>query len=625
MKSVFNKIITLSCVSVLSLTVLYGCGAAEQPTAAAGEEEKMVEENVSTVSCDAVEGLPVDFMMGVDVSSFMSEIESGVIYYDFEDKALDESGFFGLLSQGGVNLVRLRLWNDPYDAEGHTYGGGHCDLDTVTHIGKLATDAGMKVMIDFHYSDFWADPSKQNAPKAWKDMTVEQKAEAIYEYTGESLRSLIDAGVDVAVVQVGNETTTGLCGVTKWEDICSLISEGSRAVREVSEEKQKDISVAVHLTDPQTEGRYDSAAELLQRYSVDYDIFASSYYPYWHGDLDNLTQVLCKLAEKYDKKVMVTETSYIYTLADGDGTINTENSGKAMDTFDYDISAQGQIDALRALTEALTKVGDAAIGICYWEPAWIPVREYDENASDAAAVLESNQKLWETKGSGWATSYAGEYDESAKKWYGGSAVDNEAWFDHNGKPLPTVNAYKYIREGVRLRDGADRMVSEAKPEENYAEESFSLPEGAVNLLVNPGFEEDEGWEIDNVRGNACSIEADENNVHTGKRCLKFWDDEDCEFFARQQLTLDAGTYCLGGFFEGGDCGDGPSLEIYLKTSDGVVFMAETSDMGWRNWDRPEIRDIVIPEDGSTVTVNIYVQAFAGGWGAWDDVYLYKVE
>lgn len=587
-------------------------------------EEEIIPET-AIVECEAVEGLRDDFIFGADLSSYEAQIESDVKYYDFDGNVLDDAGFFEMLHGGGVNYVRIRLWNDPSDAEGHSYGGGHCDIETAKHIGKLATDAGMRVMIDYHYSDFWAEATKQTAPKAWQDMSVEKKIKALSDYTKSTLQVLLDAGVDVGIVQVGNETNAGVAGVSSWPDICRLLGAGCDAVHEVASEKDIEILTAVHFTDPQTPGRYESAAELLEKNGVDYDIFASSWYPYRHGSLEDLGTILKSISEKYAKRVMISETSYVQTLNDKDGTENNESTSSFADAFPYDISAQGQIDEMRDVVNMMSGIGHDAIGVCYFEPAWIPVGVVDPDSSDALRVFESNQSVWKEHGSGWASEYAAEYDEYAKKWFGGSVVDNEAWFDPTGHPLPSVNTFRYIKNGVSLWDASARMDCEEPPSEISDEEKNALPDGAVNLLKSPGFEEDDVWEIVNVRGEAGRIEEDPNNVRSGDRCLKFWDDVDFEFFAKQEVTLDAGTYCLGGYFEGDDCGDGPSLEIYLKDPNSVVYMAETSAMGWQKWDNPEIRDIVIEEDGTTVNVHVYVQAFKGGWGAWDDVYLYRLD
>ena len=153
--------------------------------------------------------LPEDFYLGMDVSSVLAEEASGVVYQDENGEARD---LFELLQESGVNLIRVRVWNDPFDSEGRGYGGGNNDIEAAVRIGTRATQAGMRVLIDFHYSDFWADPSKQQAPKAWEGLGIRAKAPKVREWTEGCLLKLRDAGVDVAMVQLGNETNGRLCG-----------------------------------------------------------------------------------------------------------------------------------------------------------------------------------------------------------------------------------------------------------------------------------------------------------------------------------------------------------------------------------------------------------------------------
>ncbi len=373
-----------------------------------------------------------DFILGVDVSSVISLEESGVNYYG---EAGDKQDIFRTLKESGINYIRVRVWNDPYDSDGHSYGGGHNNLATATKIGIRATTYGMPLLVDFHYSDFWADPAKQKAPKAWADMTITEKSDALYQYTYDSLKSMIKEGIDIGMVQVGNETNGSLCGESNWENVCSLMSSGSKAVRDISSEYQKDIKIALHFTNPEVTSNYSIIASTLKRYNVDYDVFASSYYPYWHGSISNLTNVLNKIASTYDKYVMVAETSYAFTNNDSDGSGNSINSYNYTNPI-YSISPQGQVDNICAIASALESLGEKGLGLFYWEPAWISV------GSD----YSNNQKIWEQYGSGWASSYAASYDpEDAGKYYGGSSWDNQALFDSTGHPLPSLSVFRYIK------------------------------------------------------------------------------------------------------------------------------------------------------------------------------------
>ena len=155
---------------------------------------------------DKVENMPEDFIMGMDASSVIAEEASGVKYYNYDG---EEEDVFKILSESGVNYIRVRVWNNPYDKNGKGYGGGNNDIAKAIEIGKRATKYKMRLLVDFHYSDFWADPAKQMAPKAWTDMELDEKKVALYEYTKDCLQQLKDSGVVVGMVQIGNETNGG--------------------------------------------------------------------------------------------------------------------------------------------------------------------------------------------------------------------------------------------------------------------------------------------------------------------------------------------------------------------------------------------------------------------------------
>ncbi|MGN0383391.1 MAG: glycosyl hydrolase 53 family protein, partial [Eubacterium sp.] len=167
----------------------------------------------ASVILDKVEGMPENFIKAMDVSSIISLEQAGVTYHN-EDG--NEEDLLKILADAGYNYVRIRVWNNPYNSKGNGYGGGNCDLEKAKEIGKRATDNGLRVIIDFHYSDFWCDPDKQQVPKAWSEYNYEGKKAAMADYTEDSLNELIDAGVDVGMVQIGNETNGVFCGETNW-------------------------------------------------------------------------------------------------------------------------------------------------------------------------------------------------------------------------------------------------------------------------------------------------------------------------------------------------------------------------------------------------------------------------
>ncbi|WP_051197996.1 glycosyl hydrolase 53 family protein [Butyrivibrio sp. MB2005] len=658
----------LSLILAASIVMTAGCG-----------DGKTVEPTQNSESADPgifvkkVENMTDDFITGIDISSFTALRDSGVKYYDYDGNELDDQGFFDFLHECGVNYVRIRVWNDPKDEEGHGYGGGNCDLENAKKIGQLATKAGMRILIDFHYSDFWADPGKQTAPKAWADMKTDDRAEALKEFTKESLQYLIDNGVDVGMVQIGNETNNGLCGETDFYSMCKLFRAGSEAVRSVSE----DILVAVHFANP--EKHFSQYVEKLDQYEVDYDVFASSYYPYWHGTLENLQNELESIAKTYNKKVMVAETSYVYTLEDGDGCGNTQNEADLeVDEFNFDISPQGQADSVRAVVETVSAI-DGGIGVFYWEPAWLPVQVFELGKEGSTQILAQNKGIWDEKGSGWATGYASEYDKDVRSYGGGGAVvENEAWFDFHGHPLSSARMYADMREGsegvlamtgvtteavtakpgedielpekvnVRYNDGSEKELEVAWDETalDAAKEAgigeYEIPgvvtdgdsEMAVtiqlaikadNLLENPGFEDGkEAWEVTTECASKDVSIMQHSDCRTGEWCMKFWYESDFEFKVEQTLTLDKGTYAFDGYIHGGDSKSGDEFVLYCINGDETIEES-TKVTAWREYKHPVIDKIEVKEDGTEVTLGARVKASAGCWGAWDDFTLQKLD
>ena len=393
-----------------------------------------------------------DFIRGMDVSSVLSLEASGVTFSDQNGVRQD---IFKLLADSGVNYIRVRAWNDPFDGEGRGYGGGNCGVDTARRIGARAAVYGMKLLVDFHYSDFWADPGKQKAPKAWSGMSLREKKKALYDYTFDSIKEISDAGADIGMVQIGNETNSGIAGEYSRENTAELFRSGIKAVRDFD----GSVLTAVHFTNPEKTAYIKSFADYLNEYRVDYDVFAVSYYPYWHGSLDNLTGVLSYAADTYGKYVMVAETSYANTLEDSDGHPNTVSrwNNNTGDDLLWDFTPQGQAEELRAVMSAVNAVGDRGLGVFYWEGAWITVGDVTGLSGGAyEARLSANRELWESLGSGWAASYSVEYDpDDAGKWYGGSAVDNQAFFDPSGRALPSLKVFSMVAPESFILGDAD--------------------------------------------------------------------------------------------------------------------------------------------------------------------------
>ena len=356
--------------AAMCVPLLGGCGSKDADTQSAGTERvadaQEAAENrwimdPADVFVQPVEGISDDFIRGMDASAVLSIEKSGAKYYGYDGK---EQDVFKTLAESGVNYIRLRVWNDPYDENGNGYGGGNNDVATAVELGKRATEYGMKVSIDFHYSDFWADPKKQHAPKSWEGMNADEKADALYTFTRDSLKEILDAGVDVGMVQVGNEINNGMSGETDVASVMKLLVAGSKAVRESAENYNKDIQVAVHYTNITDNDQVDTMAANLKQYNVDYDVFGLSYYPFWDGTNENMQNVARNIMDKYGKRVMIAETSYAYTTEDGDGFSNSfDGIEGAVDG--YAATVQSQATMIRDICADANEVG--VIGVFYWE------------------------------------------------------------------------------------------------------------------------------------------------------------------------------------------------------------------------------------------------------------------
>lgn len=373
--------------------------------------------NIPTISVKKIDNLREDFMMGVDISSLLSLEAAGRVFYGFDGQPRD---IFVTLQQAGVNYIRVRVWNNPFDENGNGYGGGNCTVDTAIALGKRAAEQGMGLFVDFHYSDFWADPGKQQAPKAWENLSYEDKLTAIYDYTVQSIRTIRESGIKIGMVQVGNETTGGLCGETEKDKIYGLMRAAAQAVRDADEE----ILVAVHYTNPER-GNYLDYVRDMQTYGVEYDVFATSYYPEYHGTMQNLLRQLSAVYDATGKKVLIAETAWAY---------DSKTTGA------YERSVQGQADEIAACIEAMTEFGEMGLGVFYWEPAWIDVP--GENWTE----IEEKR---ETYGAGWASSVAGSYDPAdAGQYWGGTACIPTALFTTDGYPLESLKTFLYVRQGT---------------------------------------------------------------------------------------------------------------------------------------------------------------------------------
>lgn len=365
------------------------------------------------------------FYKGMDLST-IKEVEGlGGRFYDHGE----EKDVFEILKSYGMNAVRLRLWNDPYGPDGTPYGAGTNDLSTTLELAKRAKAQGMEVLLCMHYSDFWADPGKQRVPKAWRGMDAEQLTEEVYSFTRDTLLAMRRAGAFPDLIQVGNELTNGMlwpqgklleCG--NYDNLAKFVSAGIRAVRSLDQE----IPIMIHLDNGGNAPMYRDWFDHYLERGEEFQIIGLSYYPFWHGSLEELKNNMNDLAVRYGKELVIAEVSMGFTMADYgvyEKLAQEERKGYAtkpelVEKLEFPMTKKGQADFMKALFAVIDQVPEnKCSGFFYWEPAWIPVQ-----------------------GSGWANEAALQYIE--EKGPGGNEWANQALFDYEGQSLPALEVIR---------------------------------------------------------------------------------------------------------------------------------------------------------------------------------------
>ncbi|HPF97938.1 MAG: glycosyl hydrolase 53 family protein [Flavobacteriaceae bacterium] len=320
--------------------------------------------NNETQTDDTVNPPQSNFFYGADLS-YVNEMEDcGASYKDANGVTKDP---FVIFKEAGTNLVRVRLWH-------HPTWTNYSNFDDVKLTIQRAKQQGMKVLLDFHYSDTWADPSKQEIPAAWLDDIDNTPAlgTLLYDYTYDTLNALANLNLLPDIVQVGNEINPmilqhgDLVWPIDWSRNSFLLNKGIQAIRDISAEKNKDIGVMLHIAQPENALWWFEQA--TQNGVTDFDWIGVSYYPIWSTyDLSNVGTALNTLITTYNKDLMVVETAYPFTLTDADSAGNILNADALVSG--YPASQQGQLDYLNALQNIIEDAGGK--GLVYWEPAWV--------------------------------------------------------------------------------------------------------------------------------------------------------------------------------------------------------------------------------------------------------------
>lgn len=339
---------------------------------------------------------------GVDLSSLEAVEDYGGKFYDFDGTEKDP---ILILKENGVTFIRLRIFNNPtmsFDS------GDYCNVEHTLKIAQRIKDAGLKLYLDFHYSDFWADPEKQYKPAEWENLSDDELVQAVYDYTYNTLMEFKKADIYPSIVQIGNEIGNGMLWDTGTIDnfpmLVKLLNSGIKAVRDTQPENS-NTKIMIHLQDGCNKDLYKWFFDnCIANGLEDFDIIGISYYSYFHGSLEQLEDNITNLKNSYNKEIMIAETAFPYTNADMDNYTNSASSYNTGNTG-YTVSVEGQKNAIKDIIEMSAKTD--CIAVCYWEPAWLGV-----------------------EGAGW------------KKGEGNS-WENQCLFDFNGNALDSIKSFNY--------------------------------------------------------------------------------------------------------------------------------------------------------------------------------------
>lgn len=335
-------------------------------------------------------------MLGADVSSLQRGEDLGAKYYYANGTQGDP---LQILKDNGVNYIRLRIWVNPKS--------GYNNEAKVLQFAKSVKAKRLKLLIDFHYSDTWADPTHQSKPAAWANHNINQLQSDVYNYTYGVCTALKAQGTTPDSVQIGNEINTGMLWPqgevinNNFTNLGLLLKSGYNATKACN----RGTQVIIHTADADSDAHARWFYDGIRAQGVNWDITGLSYYCYWHGPISGMSYVVSDMTARYGKPTIIAETSYPFTSANADSQTNAV--GSATPCSGYPATWAGQYDNFRDVLAAARSGG--AVGVFYWEPTWIA-----------------------TPGNGWDPTNS----NSGDSW------DNQALFGWTGDANPAISLFK---------------------------------------------------------------------------------------------------------------------------------------------------------------------------------------
>ena len=349
------------------------------------------------VSFDGVELVPgraTLTVMGADISSLKKSEDKGGVYA-YEDGT--QADALKILRDHGMNYARIRVWLKSPD--------GYHQKEQLLEMAKRVKDNNIKLLVDFHYADSWADPGKQPKPASWENLDFDALKKALYDHTFDICNSLKKQGTPPDMVQIGNEVTNGMVwpdgkNDVSFDNLTALLKEGYRATKDCS----PATLVMLHVDNGGNNEMYRWWFDSITAHEVPFDLIGASYYPYWHGTLADLQKNLNDIALRYDKDIIVVETAYPFTTVENDHQANIVQT-----TPGYPATPEGQRKMIADIMNIVRAVPNGhGLGIFYWDATWTAVEGNGWDPADA------------TSGNGW---------------------ENQALFDYENRALPAMNLF----------------------------------------------------------------------------------------------------------------------------------------------------------------------------------------
>lgn len=553
---------------------------------------------LAAVQVNPIENLSTDFIKGADVS-IMPELErNGTKFYD---NGIEQDGLT-ILKNHGVNWIRVRIWNNPYVVGPEGVGGGNTDEAKAIEMAKRAKALGMKVLVDFHYSDFWVDPGQQKKPDAWKNDSGDKLVDDVYAYTAKVMQDFNAQGVTPDMVQVGNELNNGMLwpeaqltedNPNGYKFLAKLLNAGLQAVHD--NDKDNKVKTMIHLAGVDVNLYHTFFDNLIVKNKVnDFDIIGMSFYPFWHGTMDDLKNTMNDVSAKYNKDVIAVETAFGYTLEDADFEKNNFGTNEEK-VGGYKATVQGQATGLRDVMATVASVNDnRGLGIFYWAPDWV-INEKVGWKSNGGGNGWDNLTLFDTKGNALESMDTFNLVSDPNNQYIEPQVTTINTVDvkdvslYSNVDLPQTVGVVYSNDAVKNMsvkwDVAKPIF--AKPGnytisgtvEGLAQKAIANIEvkNKMNLVLNGNFENEtlNGWDI---VGDSSAINLAWNQGDVRDKCaMHYWNNKPFNVIIKQKLKgLSDGKYTLSCWTQGN--GLASKYQLFVKQN-GVEMTTDIKDDG----------------------------------------------